>query len=324
MNLPAGLLKELHGAPPLPGERVLSLIDLGTNSIRLDLVAVKGRSARRLHREKRMVRLGDDLYATGHLSHAALARVGEALALFHRLHEAAGVTQISAVATAAMRTAPDAATLVEEWKERYRIPFRVISGEEEAALIAKGVMAEEHVPSGGYGLVDIGGGSTEISLCQDRRVLESFSLPLGANRLAQELLKSVPPVKGGVEALRARVRESLAPLRGQHRWPSLRELIGSGGSVRAIRRLAKAAGAKDQPFTSRYLSDLCAQIERLDRVGLLHLPGMDDKRVDLILPGALILDEVCQALGVQKVRSTEASLRDGLLAEALQSSAPRS
>jgi exopolyphosphatase/pppGpp-phosphohydrolase len=61
----------------------------------------------------------------------------------------------------------------------------------------------------------------------------------------------------------------------------------------------------------------------LDRVRLLHLPGMDDKRVDLILPGALILDEVCQALGVQKVRSTEATLRDGLLAEALQNPALR-
>ncbi|HXC63348.1 MAG TPA: hypothetical protein VNZ67_03270 [bacterium] len=323
MNLPAGLLKELHGAPPVPGERVLSLIDLGTNSVRLDLVAVKGRSARRLHREKRMVRLGDDLYATGHLSHAALARVTEALDLFQRLHEAAGVTQISAVATAAMRAAPDAADLVAQWKERYHIGFRVISGEEEAALIAKGVMAEEHMPSGGYGLVDIGGGSTEISLCQDRRVLESFSLPLGANRLAQEFLKSVPAVKGGVESLRAHVQEALAPLRGQHRWPALRELIGSGGSVRAIRRLAKAAGVKDQPFTSRYLSELCLGIEKLDRVSLLHLPGMDDKRVDLILPGALILDEVCQALGAQKVRSTEATLRDGLLAEALQNPAPR-
>jgi exopolyphosphatase/guanosine-5'-triphosphate,3'-diphosphate pyrophosphatase len=314
MNPPPDALKELHGAARQAGERVVSVIDLGTNSIRMDLAAVKGRSARRLHREKRMVRLGDGLYGSGRLSDAAVARVEEALALFQALHQAVGVDAVVAVATAAMRAAPEAAALVERWKARFGIAFRVISGLEEADLIASGVHRVEKPPAGGYGLVDIGGGSTEVSLCTEGKVLERFSLDLGANRLQQEFLKGLPAMPGGVMALRAHARQTLAPLRGEHRWPALREIIGSGGSIRAVRRLAKAAGVKDLPFTDHFLTDLVARIERLDRVQLLHLPGMDEKRVDLILPGALILDEVCQALGAHKVRATEASLRDGLLA----------
>lgn len=317
MSLPAGPSMTLHGGVRQPGETLVSLIDLGTNSIRMDLAALKGRSARRLHREKRMVRLGDGLYASGRLSAPALERVEEALALFEGLHHAAGVDRISAVATAAMRAAPEAPALVETWARRFGIRFRVISGLEEADLIARGVHRVERAPAGGYGLIDIGGGSTELSLCRDGKVLERISLDLGANRLQQEYLKRLPALPGGIQALREHARALLAPLPGLHRWPALRELIGSGGTVRALRRLAKSAGAKDLPFTDHFLSDLVAQIGRMDRVQLLHLPGMDDKRVDLILPGALILDEACKVLGAHKVRATEATLRDGLLAAEL-------
>jgi exopolyphosphatase/guanosine-5'-triphosphate,3'-diphosphate pyrophosphatase len=313
MSPDPGLLKELHGAPRLPGEAVVSLIDLGTNSIRMDLAAIKGRGYRRLHREKRMVRLGDGLFDSGHLAPEAVGRVEAALGLFQALHQAARVDRISAVATSAMRSAPEGPALADDWELRFGIRFRIISGLEEADLIARGVHRVERPPAGGYGLVDIGGGSTELSLCADGKVLERFSLDLGANRLHQQFLKGRPAMPGGVAALRQHAQRVLAPLRGQHHWPALRELIGSGGSIRAVRRLAKSSGAKDLPFTAHFLTELVGRMERMGRVQLLHLPGMDEKRVDLILPGALILDEVCQALGAHKVRSTEASLRDGLL-----------
>ena len=314
MTGPGAIAAVLAAAAPQRDEAVLSIVDLGTNSVRLDVVALRGRAFRRLHREKRMVRLGDRLFERGHIDPAAVERVEDALRDFSALHSALGGQRMAAVATAAMREAPEATDLVERWNERYGIAFRIISGQEEAALIARGVLAEEKLPSGGFGLVDIGGGSTELSLCQGPQVLESFSLPLGANRLQQSCLKSIPPAKDGIAALRKAAQQALEPLRGQHRWPGLKELIGSGGTIRALRRLAKAAGAKDQPFTVHFLSDLVRQMERLERVGLLHIPGMDEKRVDLILSGALVLEETALALGAQRIRATEASLRDGLLA----------
>jgi exopolyphosphatase/guanosine-5'-triphosphate,3'-diphosphate pyrophosphatase len=278
------------------------------------VVAIKERGWRRLHREKRMVRLGDGLFERGSLDPAAIERVEDALRDFMLLHRALGGRRMRAVATAAMREAPEAPQLAQRWRDHFDIDFKVISGEEEAALIARGVMVVEKVPSGGFGLIDIGGGSTEISLCQGPKVLESFSLPLGANRLQQAYLKRIPPIKEGIAALRADVEGTVSGMRAQHQWPGLKELIGSGGTIRAVRRLAKSAGAKDQPFTVHFLSDLVRQMERLDRVGLLHIPGMDEKRVDLILAGALLLEEAAKALGVQRIRATEASLRDGLLA----------
>jgi exopolyphosphatase/guanosine-5'-triphosphate,3'-diphosphate pyrophosphatase len=306
----------LHAAALRPDEEVLSLIDLGTNSIRLDLVALRRGQARRLHREKRMVRLGDGLFAGGRLNRAALERVEAALADFAALHRAAGVRRVLAVATAALREAPEAPRLVEAWKERFGIAFRVISGLEEAALIARGVLAQEAPPSGPYALIDIGGGSTELSLCRGSTVLESVSLPLGASRLQQTCLQTLPPVPGGVEALRAACRRPLENLRDAGRWPRVREFIGSGGSIRALRKLARAAEAKAQPFTLHFLTELNRRLIRLDRVGLLHVPGMDPKRVDLLVAGSLLLEECCLVLGAQRIRSTDAGLRDGLLLEA--------
>lgn len=316
MSLPGTLAAALAAAAPAPGESVFSIIDLGTNSVRLDVVAVhlKNRAFRRLHREKRMVRLGDGLFERGHVDPAAVERVDGALREFSLLHRALDGGRIVAVATAAMREAPEAPALLERWSERYGIAFRVISGQEEAALIAKGVLSSEKLPSGGYGLIDIGGGSTELSLCRGPKILESFSLDLGANRMQQSFLRGLPPVKGGLDALRDEARRAFGDLRNRHHWPELRELIGSGGTIRAVRSLAKAAHAKEQPFTIHFLSDLVRQMERLDRVGLLHVPGMDEKRIDLMLAGSVLLEEAALALGAQRIRATEAGLRDGLLA----------
>jgi exopolyphosphatase/guanosine-5'-triphosphate,3'-diphosphate pyrophosphatase len=305
----------LHAPAPGPDETAVSLIDLGTNSVRMDLWALRKGQARRLHREKRMVRLGDGLFERGRLEEAAIGRVEEALEDFSALHRVAQVSRVRAVATAALREAPEAPALVRRWAERFGIDFSVISGAQEAAYIAQGVLREEAPPSGPYALIDIGGGSTELSLCRGAKVLESASLPLGANRLQQTLLHKVPPAPGGVAALREACRGPLQHLPGASRWPRVKELIGSGGTVRAVRKLARAAGVKDQPFTLHVLSDLIRQMERLDRLGLLHIPGMDEKRVDLMLAGALVLEEACLALGAVRIRATAASLRDGLLLE---------
>lgn len=302
---------------PRAGEWLLAIIDLGTNSIRLDLVAVGPQGPRRLHREKRMVRLGEHLFEDGRPSSEALRRVEEALSSFQALLERWGVGRVRAVATAAMREAPNAAELVGAWAERFGINFEVISGAREADLIAQGVLAAEHALSGDYALIDIGGGSVELSLCEGSRVRRSCSLPLGADRLQQRHLHRIPPAAGGVAALRLDCRGQLNTAEGPGGWPRVKELVGSGGTVRALRKMAKASGAKDQPFTLHFLRDLTGRMERLDRIGLAHLPGMDGRRVELILAGSLVLEEACLALGATRVRATDAGLRDGLLQDEL-------
>lgn len=291
----------------------LGLVDLGTNSVRYDAYEIEGGQPLRLHREKRMVRLGDGAFASGQLTEAALERTTAALSDFAAINAKLGIQRLVAVATAAVRSAGSASDL-GRLQAALGAPIQVLSGDEEAALISDGVMhSGEHLPSGAYLLVDIGGGSTELNLIQNGRRLEGVSLDLGANRLQQQFLRGVPPVKGGVEALRSLCREQLTSFKAAHHWPNVKELVGSSGSIKALRKLAKANGAKDQPFTLHFVSQLNERFQGLDRLSLQHVPGMDEHRADLILAGSLLLQEVLQAFGASKVRSSEASLREGLL-----------
>jgi exopolyphosphatase/guanosine-5'-triphosphate,3'-diphosphate pyrophosphatase len=297
----------------------LGLIDLGTNSVRYDVYELKGGQAKRLHREKRMVRLGDGVFEQGRLSETALARTAAALAEFSALSRHYRVDKTRAVTTAAMRGAADAGPALARLQAALGQPLEVLSGPDEAALIAEGVLGTEaRLPAGSYILIDIGGGSTELSLCKGKQRLESASLDLGANRLQQHFLKALPPVKDGIPKLREHARSVLTRFRDAQRWPEVKELIGSSGSIRALRNLAKAAGAKDQPFTLHFVKSLNERIQGFDRLSLLHLPGMDEKRADLLLAGSLLLQEALQAFGAKKVRVTEASLREGLLIHALK------
>ena len=302
----------------------LGLVDLGTNSVRYDAYEVKGGQPLRLHREKRMVRLGDGAFESGRLTEPALARTAAALSDFAATNAKLGIKHLVAVATAAVRSAGDAAAL-ERLQTALGAPIQVLSGDEEAALIADGVLnSGEHLPSGAYLLVDIGGGSTELNLIQNGRRLEGVSLDLGANRLQQQFLRAVPPVQGGVEALRQHSRQLLSAFKAAHHWPDVKELVGSSGSIKALRKLAKANAAKDQPFTLHFVTQLNERLQPLDRLSLQHVPGMDEHRVDLILAGSLLLQEVLQAFGAAKVRSSEASLREGLLLRELSALKARS
>ncbi len=302
---------------PPAAATVLSIIDLGSNSLRMDVVALQGRSSMLLRRERRMVRLGDGLFARGRVDRQAVGRVEEALEEFMALHRALGGSRLRAVATAAMRAAREAPALVRKWERRFGVRFDVISGSEEAALIAKGVLNCERPPAGVFALMDLGGGSTEVVTCRGRTVLGSISVPLGANRAQQVFLKEIPPTPGGVLALRREVRRAFAEAAATAALPEVREVIGSGGTVRALRRMARAAHVQDHPYTVRFLSALTRRMERRGRAGLMRLPGMADNRVDLILGGAVLLEEAALSLGAERIRATEAGLRDGLLADEL-------
>jgi exopolyphosphatase / guanosine-5'-triphosphate,3'-diphosphate pyrophosphatase len=296
----------------------LCLIDLGSNSVRYDAYELAQSTPQRLHREKRMVRLGDGVFESGTLDEQALLRTEAALTDFATLNRHYHVTRVVAVATAALRSAQDAQAH-KRLEKALGAPLQVLSGDEEATLIAEGVLGlESQLPAGPFVLIDIGGGSTELNLVQDRQRIEGGSLDLGANRLQQTFLKSMPPAKGGVAALRAYCQEALSHFRKSRQWPAVKELVGSSGSIRALRRIAKAAGHKDQPFTLHFVQGLNQRLQDFDRVALQHVPGMDERRVDLFLAGSLLLEEALLALEAQKVRVSEASLRDGLLLRQLK------
>ena len=289
----------------------LAIIDLGTNSVRFDVMSLdsSGRTER-LHREKRMVRLGDGLFKNGHLEKVAISRVMAAFHDFSAMIKDWGISHVAAIATSALRDAPERAQLLREVKARFGISLRVVSGKREAQLIAEGVLSKEKIPSGKFVLVDIGGGSVELSYCQGRRQLRglNYSLNLGCLRMKQLFLTAQPPKPGELGNLREHIRKAIK------RLPLAPAIIGSSGTIRSLERMARRQG---KPFNVQFLNRLNAQMSLLSHKDILKLPGMEPKRVDMLLAGSVVLEELALRLKAARIRSTDFALRDGILVEVL-------
>jgi exopolyphosphatase/guanosine-5'-triphosphate,3'-diphosphate pyrophosphatase len=310
----------------------LAIIDLGTNSIRFDIHEVSASRKgtilhRRLYREKAMVRLGQDLFLQGKLSEESKRRTLESIQSFRQTMEALRVDKTVAFGTAAMRDASDGEQFLADIKNETEIDFRIISGAEEAALIAKGVLTNEGAtPKGIYALIDIGGGSTEVSICKGKKVLRAASFNLGVAKLQQVFLKTQPPVKASkkspdpVSELRNFIKSIVLPKMVIERWPKVNQIIGSSGSIIALSKLAHKDkdDVSKKPFPRKELSKIVAGMKTKTTAELLSMRGMEPKRVDLILAGGVLLDELAMLLSAKDVRATEFSLRDGILVDALE------
>lgn len=298
----------------------LAVIDLGTNSVRFDVQEIaKDGNVRRLHREKLMIRLGQGVFLDGKLDPGAIKRAVHAFASFKHTVHSLRVDRIIAFGTSALREAVDGDKLLKRIRKSTGIDVRVISGEEEANLIAAGVMANEKALKGRYALVDIGGGSTEISICDGKKVLHSASFPIGTARLQQVFLKSSPPGRmpsgtDPIESLRAYVSGVLGARLKDEKWTSAPKIVGSSGTIRALSRMLSDAGDPGA-FQRKDLSKLVKRMSGMTGAQLMRIPGMEAKRVDMILAGALLFEEVMKALGAKQARTTEYSLRDGILDE---------
>jgi exopolyphosphatase / guanosine-5'-triphosphate,3'-diphosphate pyrophosphatase len=297
----------------------LAIIDLGTNSVRFDVhETTSNQSTRLLHREKLMVRLGENVFTTGKLDSNAMRRTVQALTSFKRRADELKVDKVVAFATSALREASDGAVLIQRVRKRLGLKIHVISGAEEAALIAEGILSRETRPEGLFGLIDIGGGSTEISICKGKKILHGESFPLGVARLQQIFLRTIPPEEGreSVQHLRGHIRSVLRSTLKSQRWPKVTCVIGSSGTARALSRMCRRNTAND--LHPKWLGKLVRTMTPLTLSEIRELPGMDPKRADLMLAGTLVLEESLRALGAKSATATEFSLRDGILDQELR------
>lgn len=309
----------------------VGIIDLGTNSVRFDVHQIgPGRKLERLHREKLMVRLGQDVFLQGKLDPEAVRRTLEAFESFRQTSSDLGVNKIIAFGTSALREASDSQALLDQIKKTSGIEVRVISGEEEARLIARGILSNEKPPKGIFTLVDIGGGSTEISICRGRELLHTHSFNIGTARLQQVFLKTIPPRPFGkgqphpIDQLRRYIKSVLLPTFFSEDWPKSDRIIGSSGTILALSKVLRGGNGKNgkggkspskDSFDRKELRKLIKAMSSMTISQLLNLPGLEARRVDMILAGAILLDEVMEALRTKKVFVTDYSLRDGILEE---------
>ena len=316
-------------------------MDIGTNSVRLLVARVRpGGTWDTLAAQKQVVRLGEGEFAGGkdksvdsNHAHSRLTRdaIERGALVCQRFAEVArgfGASEIIALATAAVREADNGDDFVERVRQLADLDVRVISGQEEARLIFWGVMSGVDLPSRKNALlIDIGGGSTELSVGSHAGHLFLDSLRMGAIRLTAEYVphpdRPVPPAVWA--ALQKHVRSALAPAARAIARDGFSVLYGSSGTIINLAEMAAHALPAPVPTSFRNyslsLTDLGMLTRRLCALPLSErrrVPGINPERGDIIIGGAAILQTVMETVGASSVRVSDRGLSQGILIDRLR------
>ncbi len=304
----------------------VAAVDCGTNSIRLLIADLTGGRLRDVHRETRIVRLGQGVDATGQFAPDALDRTRAALADYAALLKEHGAERVRMVATSAARDVSNRDEFFAMTADVLGavIPgsvAEVISGGEEAELSFRGAVGELDSAGGPFVVVDLGGGSTEIVLGESA-VVASYSADIGCVRLTERCLHSDPPTPEQVAAARGVVRERLAvalravPVEGARTW------VGLAGTMTTLSALAHNMTAYDAAVIhlSRVAGDdllaVCDRLIGMTRSQRAALPPMHPGRADVIGGGAIVVQELARELraraGIDELTVSEHDILDGI------------
>jgi exopolyphosphatase/guanosine-5'-triphosphate,3'-diphosphate pyrophosphatase len=302
----------------------LAAIDIGTNSLHGVVARMTdgdgGPRFEILEREKEMVRLGSSAGDMRELADDAIDRAVEALDRFRQVAEAHDAP-ITAVATSAVREAENREVLIDRAWDEAHVHVNVISGVEEARLIHLGVLQAVPVFDRRLVLCDIGGGSTELLVGLRGEVLASRSLKLGAIRLTRRFFDGRHTHPGAVDACRRHVRSTLAPFAREVRGLDAEVAVGSSGTIATLAEMAaiRATGARPRSvsnltLTAEQLDVLVAEIIEAPTPEVrASLPGLDATRADIILAGAIILEQVLKEVRLDELVVSDFALREGVL-----------
>jgi exopolyphosphatase / guanosine-5'-triphosphate,3'-diphosphate pyrophosphatase len=298
--------------------RQVAVVDLGSNSWRLVVFTyAPGSWWKRTDELYETVRIGAGLGASGQLGFEAMQRGLETLSVFERFCRAEGLRapDVHVVATSAIREAGNGARFLADAEAETGLKVEVLPAHDEAWF---GYVAAVNTTTMRDGVVlDIGGGSLQLTEVSDRQAGATASFPLGAVRVTEEFLPgSGPAKKKELTAVRDHVQETLAGLGWLSR--SGRRMVGIGG---AVRNLAAAAAGFDGAFDvgvqgfvlgREALAELVRVLAALPVQERGQVPGIKPGRGDIILASALVLEAVVELGGFDGIETTEAGLREGV------------
>lgn len=296
----------------------IGIIDLGSNSARLVIVNLFAEGYFMVVDElKESVRLGQDMERDGFLKPARVAETIKTIRMFRKLCEASGVTRIIAVATEAVRRAKNQRSFLDEIQATCGIKIRVLSAEEEAVLVYRGVINSMDIPKGI--ILEIGGGSTKIVYYNRRNMLNYVTLPFGAVTLtgmfAEEGLKPAEQAKKIEEFFTERL-ESVEWLKEVD--PDV-QMIGCGGSFRNLFKITKMVHKYPLDTVHNYkmsvedFTPVYDMIKVLDLDKKKKIKGLSTERAD-ILPAALaVISSFVKYMHVEQFTFSGSGLREGIM-----------
>lgn len=300
----------------------IGIIDIGSNSIRLAIYETAPQGAYRLINEKKeSARLSEKMNPEGAMERAEILSIVPILRQFREVCRAYACRQVRVAATAAIRNAANAEEIKALLEAQTGLDIEILTGEQEAyygfVAVAGGMTNED-----GF-IIDIGGGSTEIALFQGRRMISSVSLPIGAvNAQVRFGPASEPWTAEQIGRLQSEVERLLSGLPWIDAHPGL-PLIGLGGTIRTLGKLDQRRRKYPLRLAHNYLLEtdsLRHYAETLPDLPLdkrKRMDGLSKSRVDIIVPGTLILYTVLRRIGSIYCQVSGAGLREGLLQNTL-------
>jgi len=308
-------------------QRRIAAIDIGTNSFHLLVAAVdpKLRTFRIIQAEKATTRLGERDPETGELTAAAMQRGLETLRQFRDLAASHRVEQIVTAATSAVREAPNGRDFLQTILDDLGMEVDLVSGPEEARLIYLGVLSGMPFGDRPHLLLDIGGGSTELILADGRDARALTSTRVGAVRLQRDFVRDDPMPPQRRSFLQAFIQGSLEPavdkVRRRIKPGETPVLVATSGTAMAIGSLA--ASEEERPprklhgyrVTRQSLNQVVDRLITMTPAQRRELAPINDRRAEIIVPGALILQTTMKMLGVGEFVLSERALREGLIVD---------
>lgn len=309
-------------------DRIIAAIDLGTNSLHMVVVQINTTlpAFTIVDREKETVRLGDRDPQTGELKPEIIAKALATLQRFQEIARSLNVEQIIAVATSAVREAPNGREFLQKIQQNLNLHVDLISGQEEARRIYLGVLSGMDLQNQPHIIIDIGGGSTELILGDGDEPRFLSSTKVGAVRLTKEFITTDPISISEFNVLQAYIRgmleRAIGELKANLKPGEKPRLVGTSGTIETLAEIhaCQTLGQPPSPLTGYRISfaDLQALINRLRRLSESEraaIPGMSDRRAEIIIAGALILQEAMSMLGIESLTLCSRALREGVIVD---------
>ena len=298
----------------------IAAIDIGTNSVHMIVVQVRpDLSFEVIDREKDMVRLGAGGLDGRNLTPTAMSAALQTLSKFRRLAESHKVDEIVAAATSATREAENGGDFIAEVLRETGIAIRVISGTEEARLIH--LAAGYGVDIGGTTavVVDIGGGSVEVTLGTATHLTLGRSFKTGVIRLTERFVQSDPLSDGNERRLVKHLNREMGSYLDQIAGRGFDRVIGTSGTILSLGAMAstgegdRVEDLRNLQVSAKALHKLRKRIVESDIEERLQIPAMDPRRADLSVAGSVLFDTIVRRLGAEEFTLCDLALREGLV-----------
>lgn len=301
----------------------LAVLDLGSTTFQLLVAdADEDGSLSPVIRDRVVLNLGMAL-GPGGIPDQLATRAAETVLRFRNVAERAGVDRLVAVGTSALRDAPNRDELDALLEPAAGVSVRFIDGREEARLMFAGIRASVALGPGSTLFLDLGGGSLEVAVA-DGVLRWGESVPVGAGRLTAQLVRDDPPKRSERKAVRDAVTGALADLVDRVRREAPVRCVASGGTAGALARVLAARRWATPPDSLNgfelavgEIRDLSRELAALSLRERLKIPGIDDRRANLLPAGAIILSTAAASLGAATLVHSEWGLREGIVLDEL-------